>query len=173
MPEPVTIVVEPLEGRAFEPFGRLIERPSRGHDASGPGWRWWAETVTLEGDGRAWGVGYLDIEPAPPSFDWAERHLHTLEAIVPLDGDVLVYVAAATVDEEPGALPPTETFRVFRVPAGTGVVLDRGVWHGAPLADGSPVTAIVLIHERTGSEDVDLVRFQHAPVHVRTEEAPR
>lgn len=169
MADQVEVVAEPLEAAAFEPFGRVIEPPSRGHDARGPGWRWWAETVTLDGDGRRWGVGYLDLEPAEPRFDWAERHLRTLEAIVPIDGDVLIYVAEAGGSDEPGARPPLEHFRVFRVPGGTGVVLDRGVWHGAPLADGGRAKAIVLILEGTGADDVDLARFEESPVRVRTE----
>jgi ureidoglycolate lyase len=168
MAEPVAVPVERLDAAAFEPFGRVIRRPERSHDAQGPGWRWWAETLTLDGDERPWGVGYLDLEPSAAMFDWAERHLRTLEAIVPIDGDVLVYVAPAGRSEEPGALPPLEAFRVFRVTRGSGVVLDRGVWHGAPLADGGPARAIVLILEGTGRDDVDLVRFEATPVHVTT-----
>jgi ureidoglycolate hydrolase len=168
MAEAVELAVEALDAAAFEPFGRVIERPARERDADGPGWRWWAETVTLDGDDRRWGVGYLDLEPADLRFDWAERHLRTLEAIVPIDGDVLVYVAEPSPEL---ASPPLEAFRVFRVPRGTGVVLDRGVWHGAPLADGGPARAIVLILEGTGRDDVDLVRFTETPVHVRAEGA--
>ena len=167
MAESLELAVEPLDATTFEPFGRVIERPSREHDASGPGWSWWAETVSLDGDDRPWGVGYLDLEPAPLRFDWAERHLRTLEAIVPIDGDVLVYVAAAGRSNEAGARPPLDEFRVFRVPRGTGVVLHRGVWHGAPLADGRAARAIVLILEGTGADDVDLARFDDSPVLVR------
>jgi ureidoglycolate hydrolase len=168
MAELVELTVEPLAADTFEPFGRVIERPRREHDASGPGWSWWAETVSLDGDDRPWGIGYLDLQPAPLRFDWAERHLRRLEEIVPLDGDVLVYVARAGRSDEPGARPPLDEFRVFRVPGGSGVVLHRGVWHGAPLAEGGAARAIVLILEGTGTNDVDLVRFDDAPVLVRS-----
>ncbi|MFL5232075.1 MAG: hypothetical protein ACJ8DM_04025, partial [Microvirga sp.] len=60
-------------------------------------------------------------------------------------------------------------FRVFRVPPGTGVVMDRGVWHGAPLADGAPAKAIVLLLEGTGTEDVTVVRFEDGPVTIGEE----
>ena len=49
--------------------------------------------------------------------------------------------------------------RAFRVPAGSGVVMDRGVWHGAPLAVERPTAAVVLILEGTGRSDVTLARF--------------
>jgi ureidoglycolate hydrolase len=158
--------VRNLTAEAFEPFGRVIERPRRRRDAAGPAWSWWAETLVLEGDGRAWGVGYLDLEPAELRFDWAERHLRTLETIVPLGGSCLVYVAPPDHPEDPGRLPAFERFQVFRVPPGTGVVMDAAVWHGAPLADVAPTRAIVLILEGTGREDVTVVRFEDRPVEI-------
>ncbi len=164
MAEALVLPVEPLTEEAFAPFGRVIRTPERPHDADGPGWRWWAETVVLEGDGRSWGVGYLDLEPAPPRFDWAERHLRSLESIVPVSGSCLIYVGPAEHLDHPDRLPTLADFHVFRLPPGTGVVMDRGVWHGAPLADGAPAKAIVLLLEGTGAEDVTVVRFEDAAV---------
>ena len=160
--------VRALTAEAFEPFGRVIEPPRRERDATGPGWSWWAETVLLAGDERDWGVGYLDLVPADPRIDWAERHMRTLETIVPLDGSCLVYVAPPDHPEEPGRLPSFDRFQVFRVPPGSGVVMDAGVWHGAPLADSGPTRAIVLILEGTGREDVTMVRFEDSPLEIDT-----
>ena len=162
----VRLPVRELTADAFRPYGRVIERPARDRDANGPGWTWWAETVLLEGDGRPWGVGYLDLEPAAPRVDWAERHMRTPETIVPISGACLVYVAPADHPDEPERLPPLDRFEVFRVPPGSGVVMDRAVWHGAPLADGGAARAIVLIHEGTGRDDVTLVRFEDAPIEI-------
>jgi ureidoglycolate lyase len=158
--------IRELSAEAFRPYGRVIERPAREHDAAGPGWAWWGETLVLEGDGRSWGVGYLDLEPAPPRFDWAERHMRSLESIVPVAGACLVYVAPAEHPEDPGRLPGFERFEVFRVRPGSGVVMDAGVWHGAPLAHGAPARAIVLLLEGTGRQDVTVVRFEDEPVEI-------
>ena len=153
-----------LSAQAFAPYGRVIETPDRSGDASGPGWTWWAETVLLAGDGRPWGVGYLSLEPTEPQFDWAERHMRTQEAIVPLGGDALVYVGPPDHPENPGRLAQLDRFEIFRVPAGMGVVMDRGVWHGAPFAADGPIGAAVLILEGTGRTDVTIVRFTDTPV---------
>jgi ureidoglycolate lyase len=167
MGEGITLPVRQLTTEAFAPYGRVIHPPDRAQDAEGPGWRWWAETVFLAGDERPWGVGYLDLEPAPPPrFDWAERHMRTPEAVVPLSGDVIVYVGPAEHLDEPDRAPDLASYEAFRVTSGTGVVLERGVWHGAPLAEGGPAKAIVLILAGTGTTDVTVVRFVDSPVHL-------
>lgn len=163
------IRAEELSLEAFEPFGGVITLPSQDPHATGPGWRWWPETVLLEGDGRPWGIGYLDLEPTDARFDWAERHLRTKEAILATSADLLVYVGPPEHPEEPERLPGLDRFRAFRVPAGMGVVLDRAVWHGAPFTLGRPAPALVLILEGTGREDVTVVRFPDTPIEIEHE----
>jgi ureidoglycolate lyase len=165
----VNLRPEALTDGAFAPYGRVVALPERPQDAEGPGWRWWAETAMLSGDGRPWGVGYLDLQPAPLQFDWAERHMRTQEAIFATSADLLVYVGPADHPEEPARLPPFDRFRAFRVSPGEGLVMDRGVWHGAPLAADGPTRALVLIQEGTGRHDVTVVRFENAPVHIAKE----
>jgi ureidoglycolate hydrolase len=153
------LAVRPLAQADFAPYGTVVAQPARAHDADGPGWRWWAETASLASTGDAYGIGFLDLEPAPLEFDWAERHERSPEMIVALVGACLVYVAAADPSrEEPGA------FEVFRLRRGQGVILSPGVWHGAPLASGGPASAMVLLRERTGIEDVAIVRFDGVQV---------
>ena len=161
-----SIAAEALTPEAFEPFGRVIALPDEEPHATGAGWRWWAETVLLEGDGRAWGVGYLDLLPTEPRFDWAERHMRTQEAILATTAEILIYVAPPDHLEEPDRLPELSRFRAFTIPARAGVVLDRAVWHGAPFTLGGAAAALVLILEGTGREDVTVVRFPESPVDV-------
>jgi ureidoglycolate lyase len=157
---------ERLTAGSFAPYGRVIERPRRGEDARGPGWRWWAETLLLPTDGRPFGAGYLDLTPAPLRFDWAERHFQTVEVLVPLGAECLVYVGPPEPRSPAGQLPPLGDFRVFAVPPGRGVAMDPGVWHGAPLAAGEPTQVLCLILEHTGRDDVTLARFSGRPVEI-------
>jgi ureidoglycolate hydrolase len=148
-----------LDRDAFAPYGTVLGRPERRHDAEGPGWRWWAETAALDATGEAYGIGFLDLEPAPLQFDWAERHARSPEMIVVLDGECLVYVAPADPDrDEPGA------FEVFRLGPGRGVILRPGVWHGAPLGTSGRAAAMVLLREGTGVTDTAIVRFDAVQV---------
>jgi len=127
-------------------------------DAAGPGWCWWADTARLPADTRPYAVGHLTLSPANPEIDWAERHERAAELIAPLGGACAVYVAA------PADAPAG--FRAFRVPAGSGVVLHPGVWHGAPLALDGPGAALVLLPLGTGTDDTVITRFPENPIRI-------
>ena len=163
--------IDELTEDSFDRFGSVIGPPRATPDATGPGWRWWGETQLLGGDGRPFGVGYLDLVPTAMQFSWAERHMRSLEAIVPLDGDCLVYVGPSDHADEPQRLPALDSFKVYKVRAGQGVILDPGVWHGAPLAVERPVRALVLLLEGTGANDTAVVRFDDTPVEISPNDA--
>ena len=154
------MTVEPLTPEAFAPFGAVLDRPRAEPEAAGPGWRWWAEAARLPADSRPYAVGYLDLEPAEPAVDWAEYHRRTVELVVPLGGECAVYVAEPADDPEPDA------FRAFRVGEGQGVLLDPGVWHGAPLALGRRMAAAVVLLQHTGRDDTVRVRFPDNPIRI-------
>jgi ureidoglycolate lyase len=147
------LAVETLSDEAFAPFGRVVDVPTREPDAVGDPWRWWASAAVLDHGERPCAVGYLEVEPGHATFDWAERHNESEEMVVPLGGELHVYVAA----------PEPEQFRVFRVRPGQAVILGKRVWHGAPLAR-LPTSAIVLLAERTGELDTDKVSFEEIAV---------
>jgi ureidoglycolate lyase len=152
------VIAEPLTQEAFEPFGAVIARPGGAADASGDGWSWWAQTALVPAGDGPYAVGYLALEPAEPAFDWAERHDRTVELIAPLGGECVVYVA-------PPAPQPAD-FRAFRVRPGEAVVLDPGVWHGAPLAPAGPAAAMVLLARGTGTDDTVVCRFPDNPLRI-------
>ena len=159
--------IQELTEQAFSSFGKVIEQPNRAQDAQGPGWRWWAENALMESEDRPYQIGYLDLTPTELKFDWAERHMRSAELIIPTGGDCLVYVAPPEYPDEPERMPLFERFQVFRVRAGQAVLLDKGVWHGAPLAFDTALHAIVLLLSRTGEVDLSLVRFEDNPVSIR------
>jgi ureidoglycolate lyase len=155
------MTVEELTAEGFEPFGRIVATPSRPPDATAATWRWWAETATLP-DAGPWAVGYLQLDPGPSAFDWAERHLRSEELVVPVHGELVVYAGPPDQGEEPAA----DRFRLFRLRPRQAAILARGVWHGAPLAVSGPATALVLLREGTGKSDTYVARFQPIAVEV-------
>lgn len=158
------LVITDLTPESFAGFGKVIEQPSRPQDAEGHGWAWWGENVLMEGEGKPYAVGFLDLKPVDLTFSWAERHMHTDELVIPVTGDILVYAGPAEHPDEPVKLPALESFKVFRVRPGQAALLGKGVWHGAPLAVDSPAKAIVLLLQGSGRDDGYVVRFEDRPV---------
>ena len=158
--------IKDLTADAFARYGRVVARPTPSPDAAGPGWRWWGETTVLPAEDSPYGVGYLELQPSERSFDWAERHMRSVEMLVPMGGDCLVYVGPPDHLEEPERPPELERFEVFRVRQGQAVILEKGVWHGAPLALDQPLTVVVLLRRGTGVGDVSVVRFAETPVRI-------
>ena len=158
--------IEDLTVESFAPFGEVIMQPARGQDAAGPGWIWWGVNHLMAGGDRNYAIGYLDLQPAELGFDWAERHMHSDELLIPMGGDCLVYVGPPEYPDEPTRLPDLERFRVFRLRHGQGVLLSKGVWHGAPLALDKPLNVAVLLLKDTGKIDGHVVRFEEAPVQI-------
>ncbi len=158
--------IEELTPEKFVPFGEVITQPTRAKDASGPGWTWWGQDHLLAGGDRNYVIGYLDLQPAPLCFDWAERHMHSDELLIPMGEDCLVYVGPPEYPDEPDRLPSLESFRVFRLRTGQGVLLGKGVWHGAPLAIDAHLNVAVLLLKDTGTVDGHVVRFEDTPVQI-------
>jgi len=158
--------MEDLTPDTFAPFGEVITQPARTKDASGPGWTWWGQNHVLTGGDRNYAIGYLDLQPAEPTFDWAERHMYSDELLIPMGEDCLVYVGPPDHPDEPDRLPELERFRVFRLRKGQGFLLGKGVWHGAPMALDKPLNVAVLLLKDTGSVDEHLVRFEDTPVQI-------
>lgn len=79
----------------------------------------------------------------------AEQHASTLELLLPLDGDVVIFVAPPTVSTF-----NKETVEAFIVPKGTLIVLNAGVWHKAPFPiSAQRVSTLVVLPERTYAND--------------------
>jgi ureidoglycolate lyase len=158
--------IEDLNVESFAPFGEVIRQPTREQDAQGTGWTWWGENHTLAGGDRQYAIGYLDLNPAELKFDWAERHMHSDELLIPMGGDCLVYVGPPDYPDEPTRRPDQARFRVFRLREGQGVLLSKGVWHGAPMALDKHLNVVVLLLKDTGKIDWHVVRFEDTPVQI-------
>ncbi|MCD6365003.1 MAG: ureidoglycolate lyase [Planctomycetes bacterium] len=90
------------------------------------------------------------VLPRPAVVDITEYHSSCGEAALPLDADVLIHVAVATVNGE----APVDKVEIFRVPAGTMIAIRPGVWHHAPFAQNADVAnVLIVLPERTYAND--------------------
>jgi ureidoglycolate lyase len=154
----VHVTIRELSEEAFAPYGMVIQQPAAVADASGNGWQWWSQTAVIPQTDKPYVAGYLSLQPGPLQFDWAEYHKYSPEVIIPLGYECLIYVG--TPDPE----PDWERIEGFRIRPGQAVVLQAGVWHGAPLALDQPLTALVLLRQGTGLCDVYKATHRGGPL---------
>jgi ureidoglycolate lyase len=94
--------------------------------------------------------GVCRVQKRPFVIDASEWHDTACEAMMPIDGDVLVHVAPAV----PDGRFPSELAEVFLVPRGTMIVTRPGVWHHGPFAlGGGSVSCLVALPERLYARD--------------------
>jgi ureidoglycolate lyase len=93
----------------------------------------------------------LHVVTRPQIIQKLEYHNYCDEAMVPLDGDALIYVAPATRN---GEGPHSKQIEVFRIPRGTLVMIRPGVWHQAMFAFNCNVLNVLVVSpERTYATD--------------------
>ena len=97
---------------------------------------------------------YVVEKPEKMIVKEAEYHNDTSEIILPLDGDIITYVATPSKELEP------ENTVAFRIPKGTIVRLNAGVWHKDSFAvDCEQVHTLIVLPERTYMRDCVVIPY--------------
>lgn len=87
----------------------------------------------------------------------SEYHNYCGEMIIPVDGDILMHVGAASDSDK----VPVEDIEIYRIPKGTVVCIRPGVWHQAAFAyNCDSVNILVALPERTYATDCHLIKLQ-------------
>lgn len=122
-----------------------------GYCFEGAGFRFYRDcTQQYLGTGAQASFSLCEVQERPFVIDCSEYHNYCAEAILPLDGDILMHVGPAVSSES----PPLDEIEVFRVPKGTLVVVKPGVWHHAAFAfQCQKVNILCILPERTYMND--------------------
>ncbi len=84
-----------------------------------------------------------------------EYHQYTCEGILPLDGDIDIFVGPSSFRVDP------EAVEAFRIPQGTMVRLNPGVLHGRQFVVNTPaVNVLIMLPERTFGNDCTFTRLE-------------
>ena len=95
------------------------------------------------------------VAPCEPIIRFVELHKFTGEGILPIDGDIVIYVG------KPGRTISTDTVEAFFVPCGTFVALNPAIVHGRQFVTGdAPVHVLILLPERTYANDCEFAVMQ-------------
>jgi len=141
-----------LSVEAFRVFGSYscMVKPSGPHIGESPIEFYGDLVQSILGSIPVASFGVCRVTKRPFVVDVSEFHDTSCEAVLPLDGDVLMHVAPAG----PSLEFPADSAEVFLVPRGTLACIRPGVWHHAPFAFGSEVVnCLIVLPERTYKND--------------------
>ena len=151
-----TIKVKQLSAEAFQAYGSFfdMEHPT-GHNL---GTFYHDHVLFPVTGGQVVGFSSLVSKKTEKMvISSVEYHNYSSEAILPLDGDIIVHVAP------PSKKPVPELTEAFLVPKGTLVKLNIGVWHKSPFAVEHAETHILIaLAERTYMTDCVVVDYIEA-----------
>ncbi|MDH3230312.1 MAG: ureidoglycolate lyase [Alphaproteobacteria bacterium] len=107
-------------------------------------------------------VTFMNVDPKPPLIGAIERHKHSMQLFVPMNG---ARYLAAICPPRPDGDPDLERLAVFVADGGQAVNYNAGTWHAPLTVLDRPGAFTMLRHDDGGPEDTDLVTLD-APIAV-------
>jgi ureidoglycolate hydrolase len=151
-----TIQAQPLDKASFAPFGQYYEMSApEGHALCGALHAFYPDRLSVS---SAEPVGFSPLVVKKPErmiIDAVELHTHSWELLLPLNDDAVIHVSPPS-----GMAPEPSMTKAFIVPKGTLVMLDRAVWHLAPLpVHEEKLYAMVALNQCTYLNDCAVVQL--------------
>lgn len=142
-------VAEPTP-EGFRPFGQVVCGPAGAPDTANENLEFWSELTYLPGVGEL-AVALCHAHARTPVVAQLENHRRSFEALIPLEGEMVLPVARYTAGEGPKA---SET-ALFHFAPGMMLILDPGIWHWLPYPqDRETGRFLVLFRRGTSQEDL-------------------
>lgn len=144
-----TILAQPLTKDRFSPYGAFADLlQPEGFKLGDPAAEFFPDLLRVFPGAAMAGLSVVRTVHRPWVVDTAEQHDLATEILLPLDGDIICFVAP------PCAAFPAAQTEAFLVPRGTAIAVKPGVWHKAPFpAAPQTVHTLVLLPERTYAVD--------------------
>lgn len=148
------IKAEALTREAFAPFGTFYSMTEPGgYSLNGEIHRFFPDRIAETYPTR---VGFSPIlvkKPEEMKITQVEYHTTTPEMILPINDDMILHVAPASV-----GTPVPEYTKAFVVPKGTLVKISTAIWHLTPLpVHESELQAMIILPECTYVNDCTVV----------------
>jgi ureidoglycolate lyase len=140
------VAAEPFDQARFAPYGFAVPRPASAGRTSLDGM-----LACARPEGRL-GASITRLDPlaAPDSIERMERHAHTAQLFLPLEGSRYLILTALG-----GDAPDMATLAAWIVPADIGIAYGKGVWHAPMRVLDAPAAFLVLMQRISPSLDED------------------
>ena len=145
------VEVQPLTKETFKPYGYFLAKRKENPEVVSEQFTMWVHEGRLEVDGEFF-VGVSDLLKRPLRFASMERHLKSMELLLPLNGSMLLAMAPHQSLDDPDEEPKVDQVEVFEVKAGQAVIFNKGPWHWTPFPMDDVVTILVALRDGTLEE---------------------
>jgi ureidoglycolate lyase len=145
LPSPRALQIRAVTKTAFEPFGWIVETGEFGRPANnGTAYRHdihaHAAADVQAGSRLVTSIFEARRHGPSPAVTMLERHVNSVQMIVPLDGAGHIVIVA---ENSPDGTPDFSTLAAFSFSATQGMIYRRGLWHHPIMAVGSDARFLV------------------------------
>lgn len=110
-------------------WGQVIQYPSNVPTFHSEFFSYWDRVGSLQIDGKV-SIGWFEVKQRPFTVCEVERHCHTPEALLCIEGNAICFVGKPT---DPEKLYPEE-FDAFYLEEKRGFLFNPGTWHAIPFS---------------------------------------
>ena len=146
----IPVLCENADKIDFSSYGQILDIRNINPSNITPELRFWNALNIGEITGA---VSFSILESSNRSVfcDTLECHMETTETLVPLDGNISFFIARSSASNS----PDIDTVKCVRIPACTGVTLNRGIWHYLPIVERDPVKILIVFAAGTPEKDMN------------------
>jgi len=148
----LTVKVKMITPSSFAKFGKVADSKIKPPLVDAENLKFWTTiaTYTVEGDTE---IALCQVKNSTNSVGMLERHIKTPEILVPIEGDFILPVAPAGNLQDTDEIPEASGVEAFLVHSDQAVVMEKGVWHTAPIPTGKEISFFVIFRKETTKQD--------------------
>jgi len=159
MSDELVVRAKKLTAHSFSRFGQVVDVPKAPPLVERETVKYWGTLATFMIEGET-EVGICVVKKDSDTFETMERHVQTPELLTPIKGDFVIPVAAPGNLEDPQETPSVKDVEAFYVHEEQAIMMDKGVWHWAPLPVGEEASFFVIFKKETAKRDMTIRKFK-------------
>jgi len=156
----LTIKVKKITPTSFAKFGKVADAKIKPPLVDAENLKFWTTITTYTVDGET-EIALCQVKKSVDSVEMLERHVKTPEILVPIEGDFILPVAPAGNLQDPEETPEASSVEAFLVRSDQAVVMEKGVWHTAPIPIGEETSFFVIFRKETTKQDAAFKKLKN------------
>jgi len=153
-----TIKSVELSKEEFAPFGQVIDIPKDNPERVTDRFNSWPKLGLMKVD-KEIQIGISSFFKRPFRFAQMERHLHSMETMLFLNGPFYMPFAIAQ-GNDPEELPKVDNIKIFKFNSLQGAVLNKLVWHWTPFPLSENSSGMFIFETGTVENDLIIKTFK-------------